>query len=231
MSSFATAAQCTTDVLGTSRTLVLKREAAAYGTAQYPPLPLEPGEVVITFDDGPRPESTPAVLDALRRQCVQATFFMPGEALSRHRELARLVHAEGHSVGMHGFTHEHFSSLPKQAQLDDLRAMRSAYEKTFATSAAAYRFPFLEETPELRSALATQGITVVSMDVGADDWLPQQSPRMLTDRLLQRLESRGGGIVLLHDAQDQTAHALPTLLAALKTHGYRIVHLTWEPAQ
>lgn len=85
VSSFAVAAQCGPDVLGTSRTLVLKREAAAYGTAQHPPLPLEPGEVVITFDDGPRPESTPAVLDALRRQCVQATFFMLGEALLQHR--------------------------------------------------------------------------------------------------------------------------------------------------
>lgn len=132
-------------------------------------------------------------------------------------------------MGLHGFKHEHFSSLPKRAQLDDLRAVRSAYEKVFAASPAAYRFPFLEETPELRSALAAQGLTVMSVDAGADDWLPEQTPQMLADRLLERLHDSGGGIVLLHDAQDQTAKALPVLLAALKSHGYRVVHLTWEP--
>jgi len=228
--SFAVAAQCAPDALGTSRTLALKRKAAAYGTAQHPPLPLELGEVVITFDDGPRPESTPAVLDALHQHCVLATFFMVGEPLLRHRDLARRVSAEGHSVGMHGFTHAHFSSLSEPAQLDDLRAMRAAYETVFTASPAAYRFPFLEETPVLRSALAAQGVTVMSVDAGADDWLPEQSPQMLADRLLQRLKVSGGGIVLLHDAQDQTAKALPVLLAALKSHGYRAVHLAWEPA-
>ena len=89
IASHAALGACAPDALGTSRTMVLKREAGAWGTAQYNALPLEPHEVVITFDDGPRPESTPQVLKALRDQCVRATFFMNGDALAANLGLGR----------------------------------------------------------------------------------------------------------------------------------------------
>ncbi|HJV69888.1 glycoside hydrolase family 9 protein [Ideonella sp.] len=221
---------CGPDALGTSRTLVLKREGAAYGRAQHEALPLEPGEVVITFDDGPRPESTPAVLQALQAQCVRATFFMNGEPLARHRELAQRVRAEGHSVGMHGYQHPHFAAMAEAEQLADLAAMQQAYQQVFGASAPAYRFPFLEETPTLMAALKAQAVTVMSVDAGIDDWLPDQTPQVLADRLVERLQRSGGGIILLHDAQDQTAAALPLLLKTLKEQGLRVVHLEWAAA-
>lgn len=223
----ATAADCGSGVLGTSRTLTLERTGAAYGRVQHAALPLAPGEVVITFDDGPQPGSTPQVLQALERQCVRATFFMNGEALARSPVLGAQVRANGHTVGMHGFYHPHFPTLPEAEQLADLKAAQAVHERVFGATAAAYRFPFLEETAPLRAALKAQGITVMSVDLGVDDWLPEQTPQMLTDRLLQRLQEAGGGIILLHDAQDQTARALPLMLQTLKTHGYRVVHLQW----
>ncbi len=223
-------ASCPADTLGTSRTLTLPRAAAAYGTAQHPPLPLQPGEVVLTFDDGPRAESTPLVLQALAQHCVLATFFMNGEPLLQQPALAKQVAAAGHTVGMHGFQHRHFGEWPEAAQLADLSAMQAAWRQVFGGQPAAYRFPFLEETPALRAALKAQAITVMSVDAGADDWLPDQTPAMLTERLLAQLRSKGGGIILLHDAQDQTARALPTMLAALKAQGLRVVHLRWADA-
>jgi peptidoglycan/xylan/chitin deacetylase (PgdA/CDA1 family) len=234
MASFTTAAMaagptCGADVLGTSRTLTLKREAAAWGTAQHAPLPgLAPGEVVLTFDDGPRPESTPLVLKALADQCVKATFFMNGEPLSRHPELARQVRDAGHTVGMHGYRHDNFSEATAEAQGRDLKAMVAAYVDALGTQPAAYRFPFLAESPVLMKALAALGITVMSVDAGAEDWLPDQTPQMLADKLLGQLAKPGGGIILLHDAQDQTARALPFLLQALKGKGFKVVHLRWE---
>jgi len=219
---------CGPEVLGTSRTLTLKREAAAWGTAQHAALPLAPREIVLTFDDGPRPESTPLVLKALAEQCVQATFFMNGEPLRQHAALARQVREAGHSVGMHGYRHEHFPQLSAAAQLGDLDAMISAYRAALASEPAAYRFPFLEETPTLLAALRERGLTAMSIDAGAEDWLPDQTPQMLADKLLGQLAKSGGGIVLLHDAQDQTARALPFLLNALKASGYRVVHLRWD---
>lgn len=221
------AAECGPEALGTWRVLSLARDqAAAYGRTQHEPLPLAPGEVVLTFDDGPRPESTPAVLKALQAECVRATFFMNGEPMLANPGLAQAVRAQGHSVGLHGFRHPHFTSLPEDEQLADLREIEQAHAQVFGGRAAAYRFPFLEETPFLRGALAASGYTVMSVDLGIEDWEPQSSQQM-ADKLVKRLAATGGGIVLLHDAQDRTAAALPLLLRTLKTHGYRVVHLEW----
>jgi len=220
---------CPSEALGTSRTLTLKREAAAWGKAQHAALPgLVPKEVVLTFDDGPRPESTPVVLKALADQCVKASFFMNGEPLRQHAALARQVRDAGHMVGMHGDRHEHFSQLPPAAQLADLEAMVASYRAALGAEPPAWRFPFLEETPTLLKALGERSITVMSVDAGAEDWLPDQTPQMLATKLLGQLAKSGGGIILLHDAQDQTARALPFLLQALKASGYRVVHLNWQ---
>ena len=227
----AASADCGPGTLGTSRVLTLPREGAAYGRVQHAALPLEPGEVVLSFDDGPRPESTPLVLQALARQCVRATFFMNGEPMLRSPDLARRVRDEGHTVAMHGFRHEHFASLPEADQLADLRAMQKAHREVIGSPAPAWRFPFLEETPALMGALKADGITVMSVDLGIDDWLADPGPAVLAQRLLQRLaQNDRRGLVLLHDAQDQTAAALPTMLQALKDNGYRVVHLAWTPA-
>ncbi len=221
-------AGCDAQALGTQRTLVLPREAAAYGRAQHGPLPLAPGEVVLSFDDGPRPETTPRVLQALKAECARATFFMNGEPMLRHPELARRVQAEGHTVAMHGFRHLNFSQLTPQDQRADLQALQQAHRQVLGGEPAAWRFPFLSETPVLREALRAQRITVMSVDVGIEDWLPGQTPTLLADRLITRLRERGGGIVLLHDVQDQTAAALPLLLRRLKDDGWRVVHLQWS---
>lgn len=225
----AAAASCPPDALGTSRTVTLPRAAGAWGTAQHAPLPgLAPKEVVLTFDDGPRPESTPLVLKALADQCVQATFFMNGEPMARHPELARQVRDAGHSVGMHGFRHDNFPQLPAEDQGRDLKRMIATYTDVLGEAPPAYRFPFLAESPVLVKALDQLGIAVMSVDAGAEDWLPDQTPQMLADKLMTQLAKPGGGLILLHDAQDQTARALPHLLRTLKAGGYRIVHLRWQ---
>lgn len=221
--------KCAPDALGTSRVITLPRAAGAWGTAQHAALPgLAPQEVVLSFDDGPRPESTPLVLKALAEQCVQATFFMNGEPMARHADLARQVRDAGHSVGMHGFRHDNFSQLPAEDQGRDLKAMIATYTEVLGEAPPAYRFPFLAESPLLLRALEKLKITVMSVDAGAEDWLPEQTPQMLADKLMGQLAKSGGGIVLLHDAQDQTARALPFLLRTLKAQGYRVVGLRWS---
>lgn len=218
---------CGPDALGTARTLTLKREFAAYGKTQHAALPLDRGEVVLTFDDGPRPETTPLVLKALEQQCAKATFMTVGANLAQFPDLAREELAQGHSIGLHSYAHLHSPSMSEADQLDDLKRAQDAYRAVFGTAAPAYRFPFLEETPTLMAAMEGEHLTVMSIDVGIGDWQADDTAEKLVTRLVDNLNITGGGIILMHDANAPTAAAMPALLKALKDHGYRVVHLEW----
>ncbi len=224
----AMAAECGPGALGTARTITLKREAALYGANQHSALPLAQGEVVLTFDDGPSPEYTPMVLKALADQCASATFFMEGQNLRLSPDLARRVVSEGHSAGIHSDTHPHMAELSAEQQLADLQRSRAAYLAVFGIETPAYRFPFLEETPTLLDALKAANITVASIDLGINDWIPEDTTEILAERLRVSLDKAGRGIILMHDANGPTAKALPALLAVLKDKGYKVVHLEWE---
>lgn len=225
------AAQCGPDQLNTARAITLKREGAQYGAQQHTALPLEKGEVVLTFDDGPSADNTPLVLKALSDQCAKATFFLIGEHINQQPDLARRLLREGHSAGIHSNTHPHLASLTVEQQLDDLKLSRAAYKTVFGVETPAYRFPYLEETPTLLDALKRDNITVASIDMGINDWIPEDTTAILAQRLTESLDKTGRGIILMHDANGPTAKALPTLLKVLKDKGYKVVHLEWEAAR
>jgi peptidoglycan/xylan/chitin deacetylase (PgdA/CDA1 family) len=226
--SASAATSCDVNALGTARTLVLKREYGAWGKAQHEALPLQKGEVVLTFDDGPSPESTPLVLKALADQCVKATFFMIGNRVAQSPELARRASREGHSTATHSYTHPNLGKLTPAEQLDDLRRAEDSYRAVFGAKPPAYRFPYLEETPDLVAVLKSKNIAVFSIDIGIDDWQDDDTTGRLAARLAERLRTSGGGIVLMHDAHQATANAMPILLKVLKANGFRVVHIAWE---
>lgn len=225
------ATACPADALGTSRTLVLKREFSAYGKAQHGPLPLQKGEVVLTFDDGPLPGLIERVLETLSNQCVQATFFMTGANLAEHPELGKRVAQAGHTPALHSFAHPSLRQMPPVEQLADLDQGMQAFTRVFGGPPPAYRFPYLEETAPILAALKESSITVASVDTGIDDYPPNDMrSAALVGRLVARLAQTGGGIILMHDANQATVEALPDLLKAIKDNGYKVVHLRWEDA-
>jgi peptidoglycan/xylan/chitin deacetylase (PgdA/CDA1 family) len=226
----ASAAACAPDALGTARTLTLGREHAAYGKEHYPALPLRKGEVVLTFDDGPNPETMDRVLGALAAQCAKATFFMTGANLAKHPELGRRVAQAGHTPALHSFAHPVLRQMPETEQLADLEKGMQAFAAVFGSEPAAYRFPFLDDTPAIMAALKARKVTVASMDLGILDYHPNDMrTETLVARLRERLDQTGGGIILMHDANPPTAEALPALLKAIRDKGYKLVHLRWEP--
>ena len=105
----AAAAPCpgNPNALGTERVLTVDAKTAPrVGRKEFlATLPLGPKELVLTFDDGPWPGTTPRVLDALKHECVRATFFLVGRNAKAHPELARRELAEGHSIGHHTYSH------------------------------------------------------------------------------------------------------------------------------
>jgi peptidoglycan/xylan/chitin deacetylase (PgdA/CDA1 family) len=218
--------------LGTARVLEVDANATPrVGRKQFPStLPLNDKELVLTFDDGPWPTTTSKVLDALKHECVQATFFLLGRNVEAHPAIARRELAEGHSLGHHTFSHPLLSHMPlakAEAEINrgiaaDEYALYGQRRSDLATP--FFRFPGFVSSPALLAYLQDRGIVVFGADVWASDWLPMMPDQEL-HLLLSRIEKIGRGIVLLHDTKAQTARMLPAFLRALKQRGYHIVHV------
>jgi peptidoglycan-N-acetylglucosamine deacetylase len=216
--------------LGTSRTITVDpTEHDRIGTMQYrATLPLEDKEVVLTFDDGPIPPYTARVLDILAGECVKATFFIVGQMAGAHPELVRRAHAEGHTIANHSQNHpRRFDRLSQSRQAEEVEAGFTSTGAALGDRGAVapfFRVPGLHTSSAVEAHLAAQGVMVWSADFPADDWRHIPAKQVL-QRALDRLESKGKGVLLLHDIQPATVLALPELLQQLKARGYRIVHV------
>jgi peptidoglycan/xylan/chitin deacetylase (PgdA/CDA1 family) len=229
----ADAADCPRQgTLGTSR--VLRVDAATsprVGLKSFPQtLPLADHEVVLTFDDGPWPPTTPQVLAALARECVHATFFLIGKPASEHPDLVRRIAAEGHTIGHHTWTHFSLMRMPYASAIKQIEDGIAADEKALhgiastVASTPFFRFPGFESTPATLDYLQSRGIVVFGADIWASDWnkmTPSEELKLLTDRLKEARR----GIILLHDPKAQTAAMLPAFLRYLRENGYRVVHI------
>lgn len=220
------------DALGTSRVLTV--EAAAFprvGLKSFPQsLPLGDHEVVLTFDDGPWPPTTPKVLAALAHECVHATFFLIGKPASEHPELVRRIAKEGHTVGHHTWSHNNLKYMkPENAEGEidkGIAAVEMALHGTATTTPGTpfFRYPFFEMTPRTLENLQKRGIVVFGADLWASDWnkmTPQQELKLITERLAADRK----GIILFHDPKAQTAAMLPAFLRYLRDNHYRVVHV------
>ena len=233
----AAAAPCPPEALGTTRVMQVDAlHSPRVGRKQFPQtLPLAPKEVVLTFDDGPWPGTTPKVLESLAHECVRATFFMLGRNALAHPQIARRVFAEGHTVAHHTFSHRLLNSVPMAAAQEEIEHGVEAVESAVYGRPQSrpitpfFRFPGFASTPALLDDLQRRGIVVFGADLWASDW-NAMTPAQEFDLLVHRLEAAGGGIILLHDTRAQTAAMLPAFLRELRTRGYSVVHVVPAPA-
>ena len=186
---------------------------------------LQPGEVVLTFDDGPWPRHTPAVLAALAAQCTKAVFFPIGEHTMWAPEILRQVAAAGHTIGSHTWSHKDLSKLSFQDAKDEVEKGISAVKWGLGFPAAPFfRFPALRHPPEVVTYLGQRNIAVFSTDMDSFDFKIRK-PEQVISSVLAKLKKNGKGIVLMHDFQKATSEAAPELLRQLKVNGYRIVFM------
>jgi len=228
----AAAANCPRpDALGTSRTLVVDaKEHPLIGSMQYrETLPLNDGEVVLTFDDGPLPKYSYQILEILAAQCVKATFFLVGNQAKANPEGVRKVLAAGHTIATHSLSHPtgmHRLPLDRaKAEIDGgIAAVTAALGDQSAAMSPFFRVPGLARNDGMEEYTRSKGLQVWSADFVADDWRHVSSTRV-HDLAMNRLKANGKGILLLHDIQPRTVAALPKILSDLKAGGYRIVHV------
>jgi peptidoglycan/xylan/chitin deacetylase (PgdA/CDA1 family) len=218
--------------LGTSRVLAVDAAATPrVGMKSFPQtLPLDDHEVVLTFDDGPWPPTTPLVLAALAHQCARATFFLIGKPASEHPELVRKIAAEGHSIGHHTWLHRSLMRIDPGETTEEIDRGIAADEMalhgvaTSVPSTPFFRFPGFETTPATLDLLQSRGIVVFGTDLWANDWT-SMTPKRELKLLIDRLKIARKGIILLHDPKARTAAMLPAFLHYLRDHHYRVVHL------
>lgn len=216
------------NALGISRTVEIDTTGGpGFGLEQYKAYDfLEPKEVVLTFDDGPWPNNTRNVLKALADHCIKATFFTIGQHALWHPEILKEVAAAGHTIGTHTWSHKVLKKLSPEKAKEEIEKGLSAVKLAMGTGAPApfFRFPALQDPPDMVSYLGNRNIAIFSMDLDSFDFKIKKSEAIVKS-VMDKLEKKGKGIVLLHDFQAGTGHAIPQILAELKAKGYKIVHM------
>lgn len=185
--------------------------------------------VALTFDDGPSPHNTPAVLDLLAQRKVLATFFVTGKAVRRCPALTRAIASAGHELGNHSYLHPRHVYLWSRSTLRrDVSAGQRAIEKAAGVSPTLYRPPVGFRSIAMARVMRELGLRLVNFSARAYDTRPIDAPTIV--RRIRR-GIRPGAIILLHDGADRDMapdrrallEALPLLIDGLQRDGYRFV--------
>src|SRR5215470_10877147 len=217
------------NALGVARTVVIDTSGGpGFGFEHFKQLDfLGDKEVVLTFDDGPWPNHTQAVLKALADECTKGLFFSVGKHATYHPEILRQVLAAGHTVGTHTWSHVNLNNkkMTEQQVKDELEKGFSAVKLALGQAPAPFfRFPQLQHNPAAVAYLGTRNVAMFSTDLDSFDFR-SKSAEQIVSNVMTKIDKLGKGIILMHDFQKLTGEALPTLLQRLKAGGYKVVHM------
>ena len=222
-------AACTNpNALGVARTVEIDTTGGpGFGFEHFKELDfLRDHEVVLTFDDGPWPRNTPAVLKALADECTTGIFFPIGKHSTYEPEILKKVYEAGHTVGAHTWSHANLNNkkLTEQQKKDEIEKGLSAVKWALGgiSPAPFFRFPALQHPPEMVTYLGSRNIAIFSCDLDSFDFKASK-PEKVVDTVMKKLDKLGKGIILMHDFQRHTAEALPTLLQRLREGGFKVV--------
>jgi peptidoglycan/xylan/chitin deacetylase (PgdA/CDA1 family) len=190
--------------------------------------------VALTFDDGPHPTFTRAVLEALDRAGAKATFFVIGEKGAREPDLLKEIVERGHLLGVHGDRHDRALSFRSERRVRaDLARAVEIITRATGERPRFYRPPVGQTNPRIARAAKDLGLTIVGWSVRGRDGI-RADPERVVARVVPRL--RDGAIVLLHDAAERddrkpaAPEALPRILEALSALQIPAVRVdAWVP--
>jgi peptidoglycan-N-acetylglucosamine deacetylase len=191
-----------------------------------------PNKIALTFDDGPDPRYTPAILDVLHYYRVPATFFVIGANATSQTPLVRRIFRDGHDIGNHTFTHPNIAAISEQQLTLEISATERLLESTLGRRTILFRPPYaVDSQPETAEDLkplrlvSRLGYYLVEMNIDPTDW---QSPGAdeIVKEVLEKAVNHEGNVVLLHDGggdRSQTLNALPRIIEGLRSRGFELV--------
>ncbi len=190
--------------------------------------PRNVNEVALTFDDGPNPPYSLRIAEILEEHDVRGTFFEVGKAVAERPDVTKELIERGHVVGNHSYNHGAVSYL--NPEYPELEQTQHTFRDQVGVCPALFRPPHGTHTPFMSKLADDAGMTLVTWDVSAKDWVETDSDR-LARHILERV--RPGSIILLHDGIDGNIgadrsvveKALPIILQGLEEKGLRPVTL------
>lgn len=197
-------------------------------TVQY--VPVDTKVFALTYDDGPNPPYTTEILDLLKAEGVKATFFLVGENVARHPDVAKRIQDEGHDIGNHTFSHPLLEARPRDEVIREIEMTEREITKATGQRAAFFRSSFGTVPRDLGSVCEERGYLVVGWSLDGNDWSSKE-PREIADLVMSRLHP--GAIVLLHDGRDthdghdqsRCVEATRMILREAKAQGYEAVSM------
>lgn len=172
--------------------------------------PARPGEIALTFDDGPNPAWTPLLLDILARHEIKATFFLVGKFAGEESVLARYIANGGHAIGNHSWTHPNLATTPAARIREELRNTKDALEQITQKPVKLFRPPYGGRRPYVLRTARELGMTPVMWNAMTNDW-EEPSAGRIAGTLAAKVESaqrhgRAANIVL-HDGHHRVLGA------------------------
>lgn len=229
------------------RTLTFDPDTGLIADEHYDQLPTSyvidrygshPGEIALTFDDGPDGRWTPKILDILEQKHAPATFFLIGKNMQAHPGIVRREYDMGLQMGSHTYTHPNIAVLPIAETDLELNATQRLFAVLTGRSFRLFRPPYFGDaepsTPAEVNPLVTAqklGYLIVGLRIDTDDW-KKPPASVIVQRVFDRLaqpatpDQPAGQVILLHDSggdRSHTVEALPTLIDQLRAHGYKLV--------
>ena len=194
--------------------------------------------LALTFDDGPDPTWTPAMLNVLKKEHVPATFFVIGVEVDRYPDIVRREYADGDEIGNHTYTHPDFDQASKTQIEFELNLTQRLLESDLGVKTLLFRPPYgIDEEPETAEEVANlpipqaMGYLLVAGHIDPHDWgeeggVPPPPTQVIVARVLDQIHKLPGNIILMHDGGGNRSHtvaALPQIIDQLKAEGYSFV--------
>ena len=188
--------------------------------AEQAPAPTTGNKVIaLTFDDGPGPY-TAHLLDVLDQYGAKATFFLIGSKVSSQANIVRSIHARGHQLGNHSWSHPELPKLPVDQIADEIDRTNDAIKQATGVTPAILRPPYGAVNGVVLEQLRLRGMSSILWSVDTRDWADRNSDIVCSRAVAG---ARPGAVILMHDIHQTSVGAVPCILSALKQQGYSFV--------
>ncbi len=178
-------------------------------------------QIAISFDDGPHPQHTPAILEILKDNEIKATFFCIGKQAEAYADLLGTIHQQGHIIGSHSYSHSFwFSLFSSPKMLQDLQQSHQVFKNELGIDVHWFRPPYGVTNPNLKKSVEQMCYTTIGWNARSMDTVAKNEA-VLLQKLKRRLQP--GSVFLFHDTMKITQNVLPQFLKYVQSEGYAIV--------